>query len=77
MKVTTKGQVTIPIEVRERLGIYPGAEVEFTIEGRAAKLTPIRRTTKAAKRLVQRLQGRATLGMTTDEILALTRGEED
>jgi AbrB family looped-hinge helix DNA binding protein len=29
MRVTTKGQVTIPKEIRDRLGIGPGSEVEF------------------------------------------------
>jgi AbrB family looped-hinge helix DNA binding protein len=32
-KVTTKGQVTIPQEIRDRLGIHPGSTVEFSVEG--------------------------------------------
>jgi len=31
-KVTSKGQITIPKEVRERLGLRPGDEVEFLVE---------------------------------------------
>jgi AbrB family looped-hinge helix DNA binding protein len=75
MKVTTKGQVTIPQEFREQLGIQPGAEVEFSIEGDGLRLTPVKKATENARKLVQRLRGSASLGMTTDEIMALTRGE--
>ena len=39
MRITSKGQVTIPLEVRERLGLLPNTEVEFTIRGDAALLT--------------------------------------
>ena len=75
MKVTTKGQVTIPMQIRERLGIQPGAEVEFVLEGNAAKVIPIKKATEHGARIVERLRGKATVKMTTDEILALTRGE--
>jgi len=33
MRVTSKGQVTIPAGIRERFGFLPGAEVEFVVEG--------------------------------------------
>lgn len=75
MKVTTKGQVTIPQEIREQLGIYPGAEVDFTIEGDAIKITPTRRPIPMCKSLIEQMRGRATVRMSTDEILELTRGE--
>ena len=75
MRVTTKGQVTIPIEIRERLNIRPGAEVEFVLEGDAIKVIPTKRITRHGMRVVDRLRGKATVKMTTDEILALTRGD--
>ncbi|MBN1402827.1 MAG: AbrB/MazE/SpoVT family DNA-binding domain-containing protein [Anaerolineae bacterium] len=74
MKVTTKGQVTIPIEVRERLGIEPGSEVEFEVEGDSVKLTPVTQPSRG-ERIVAHLRGRATVKMSTDEIMALMRGE--
>jgi len=74
MKVTTKGQVTIPLEIRERLNIQPGTDVEFVVEGNVVKLAPTRRGQVRGKRVVERLRGRATVRMTTDEIMALTRG---
>ena len=74
MKVTTKGQVTIPLEIRERLAITPGTEVEFAVEGNVVKLVPAKRGQVRGRRVIERLRGRATVRMTTDEILALTRG---
>ena len=72
MRITSKGQVTIPLEVRERLGLLPNTEVEFTIRGDAALLT------KAGARrrgpaLVEHLRGRGDGTLTTDQIMALTR----
>jgi AbrB family looped-hinge helix DNA binding protein len=75
MKVTTKGQVTIPLEVRERLNILPGAEVEFVVEGDAARMIPVKTATHG-RRLVERMRGKGTVQMSTDEIMALTRGDE-
>jgi len=73
MKVTTKGRVTIPMEIRGQLGIQPGAEVEFAVDGNTIRMTPVREAAAHGRRIVQRLRGRATVRMTTDEIMALTR----
>ncbi len=78
MKITTKGQVTIPVEIREKLGLLPNTEVEFEIVGKAVRLRKVRRANGAGRRgksIVERLRGRGSVRMTTDEILALTRGE--
>jgi AbrB family looped-hinge helix DNA binding protein len=76
MRITSKGQVTIPIEIRERVGLLPHTEVRFEVEGNTVRIV---REEKAAgsrgERLVERLRGRATSGLSTDEIMALTRGE--
>lgn len=73
-KVTSKGQVTIPKPVRELLGIGPGSSVDFR---RAAdgsivieKADRVRRKSRLAE-----LRGIAGPGLSTDEIMALTRGE--
>ena len=72
MRVGEKGQVTIPIEYRKALGLHPGSEVEF--EYRDEELV-IRKTDGGGRgaRLVERLRGTSKSGMTTDELLALTR----
>ncbi len=74
MRVTTKGQVTIPLAVREQLNIQPGTEVDFLVDGNVVKLVRTRTGQARGRRIVNRLRGRATVRMTTDEIMALTRG---
>ncbi len=74
MKVTEKGQVTIPKDLRDALGIGAGTEVEFerrkdTIVVRKSDRSPTR-----GSQLAERLRGRGDVEMTTDEIMALTRG---
>ena len=68
-------QVTIPIEIRARLGLLPNTEVAFELQGNSARLIKIssRRAGSRGHEAVQRLRGAATVKMTTDEILALTR----
>ncbi len=79
MRVTAKGQVTIPIEVRQALGILPGSEVDFVVRGTSAKLVKAKqkngRPTRGEK-VVAHLKGRGTanLDLTTDDIMKLMRG---
>jgi AbrB family looped-hinge helix DNA binding protein len=78
MKITTKGQVTIPVEIREKLGLLPATEVEFEVVGRAVRIRKVRsagRVGRRGKSIVERLRGRGSVRMSTDEILALTRGD--
>lgn len=75
MRVTEKGQVTIPIEMREQLGIMPGDEVEFHVEGDAVVLKRGQGTPSRGQRMVNLLMGSGDVEMTTDEIMELTRGE--
>jgi antitoxin PrlF len=76
MRITSKGQVTIPIEIRERVGLLPHTEVRFEVEGNTVRIL---REEKPAgsrgQRLLDRMRGRATARMSTEEIMALTRGE--
>jgi AbrB family looped-hinge helix DNA binding protein len=72
-KVTTKGQVTIPQDIRERLGIHPGSTVEFGVEGDVVTIRRARDGGRGAG-IVAQLRGRATARLSTDEIMALTRG---
>jgi antitoxin PrlF len=73
--VTRKGQVTIPKPVRDRLGIKPGSKLEFEIgdDGRAYLRTVGQRRVQRSR--FERMRGTATSGLTTEEIMALTRGE--
>lgn len=76
MRITSKGQVTIPVEIRERLGLLPNSEVDFEIEGNAVRIRRARgpRQRVRGRSIVAHLKGKATTRMTTDEIMALTRG---
>lgn len=78
-QVTVKGQVTIPKRVREYLGIKPGSGVEFEV-GKEGEVV-VRKAGTALKHARPKsrfaaIRGTATARMSTDEILALTRGTE-
>ena len=78
MQVTSKGQVTIPQEIRNRLGLLPHTRVEFELAGDHARIRKARHQPGESARgrwLVETLRGSADTRMSTDEILALTRGE--
>ncbi|KAI9130976.1 AbrB/MazE/SpoVT family DNA-binding domain-containing protein [Acaryochloris sp. CCMEE 5410] len=71
MRVTTKGQVTIPRKVREILGIMPETEVEFIEENGRFYIEKV--SSQRATKKFEKLRGIATVKMSTDEILDLTR----
>jgi AbrB family looped-hinge helix DNA binding protein len=73
MRLTSKGQVTIPQEIRERLGLLPQTEVDFEIDGDAVRIRPARRSRSRGDALIARMRGTAAPGLTTDQIMALTR----
>ncbi len=75
MRITSKGQVTIPIEIREKLGLLPETEVTFEIVGNSVRIKKSRTNADRARRLIAHMRGRGTTRMSTDEIMALTRGE--
>jgi AbrB family looped-hinge helix DNA binding protein len=79
MRITSKGQVTIPADIRERAGLLPDTEVEFSYDGETVQLRRAVSTRKPSRgeRLVAHLRShRGGLRMTTDEIMALTRGDD-
>jgi AbrB family looped-hinge helix DNA binding protein len=78
MRITTKGQVTIPQEIRDELGLLPNTEVTFAVVNGEARI----RKAESGKSLsrgdgvVARLRGaRPSNKLTTDEIMALMRGK--
>ena len=73
MRITTKGQVTIPQEIRDRFGFLPNTEVDFEVAGNTVRLRKAKSPSRAKTALLA-LRGSATVRMTTDQILALTRG---
>jgi AbrB family looped-hinge helix DNA binding protein len=75
MRITSKGQVTIPQEIRERFGLLPDTEVEFVAKGNTVQIVKLKSAARPTRgeALVGRLRGRSSVRMSTDEILALTR----
>jgi len=75
MRVTIKGQVTIPQEIREKFGITPAAEVDFVEE--KDRIYLVKRKGEPQKTYkFRKFRGIANVKMTTDEIMALTRGNK-
>ena len=73
--LTSKGQVTVPKTVRDYLGLKPGEPVAFErVANGDVVLRPARGRSKTRLSRFAKLRGRATVGMTTEAILALTRG---
>ena len=84
MRVTQKGQVTIPKHIRDKAGIRPGTEVDFRLENekvvvlkRPADESARRKRGREILEYLERMRGAANSGLTTDEIMEMTRGPYD
>jgi AbrB family looped-hinge helix DNA binding protein len=75
MRITSKGQVTIPADIRERAGLLPHTEVDFEFDGEVVRIvrTDPRGKPGRGALLVAHLRGRGDVAMSTDAIMALTR----
>jgi len=76
VQITTKGQVTIPQDIRNRLGLLPHTQVEFELAGDHARIRKARCPSGESvrgRRALEALRGTADTHMSTDQILALTR----
>ncbi len=77
MRITSKGQVTIPQEIREKLGLHPHTEVAFTVERGAAVLRPKKGRGTIGERTVARLKQGPKMIMSSKQLLALLRDPPD
>ena len=76
MRITSKGQVTIPQDIREKLGLLPHSEVEFEIVGDSVQVRKKKgKKMSRGEMIVAHLRGRGNKRFTTSEIMAMTRGE--
>jgi AbrB family looped-hinge helix DNA binding protein len=73
-RLTSKGQVTIPKPVRDLLGIAPGDAVDFEL-ARDGRIVLVKVDGRPSVSRFEALRGRAGAGLSTDEIMTLTRGE--
>lgn len=80
MRVTSKGQVTIPQDIREKAGILPDTEVEFEYVRGRVTLRPVGKPQSRARRAIERLRGSGTnpawKGKSTNEIMTHLRGDD-
>jgi AbrB family looped-hinge helix DNA binding protein len=75
MRLNSKGQVTIPAELRHRHGLHEGDEVEVVEDGRSLRIVPVKGDLTRGQRLVRRMRGRASTKLSTDELMELLRGD--
>jgi AbrB family looped-hinge helix DNA binding protein len=79
MRITSKGQVTIPQEIRERAGLLPHTEVEFLIDADGVRIVKAAGQSRRSRgdEAIERLQRASRhVTMSTDELMALTRGDD-
>jgi antitoxin PrlF len=77
MRITSQGMVPIPPEIQEQLGLVPDTEVQLVVEGDALRITKSARERETrGGEVIRRLRGRALTALSTDEIMAMTRGDE-
>ena len=79
MVLNSKGQLTIPAHLRAKYGLHPGDEIEVVEAGGVLQIVRAEGAESRGQRLVRRLRNTATgqevAGMSTDQIMALLRGE--
>ena len=76
MRISSRGRVTIPQDIRERYGFLPHTEVEFVEEAGAVVLHKGKGSNRQAREWIRRYRGSLKGGLTTDELMRLTRGED-
>ena len=77
MRLTTKGQVTIPQAIRARLGLLPHTEVEFDVVGDSVRVRKARGKQTRGEMMIARLRASPWKpGLTTEQVMAMTRGED-
>ena len=84
MRITSKGQVTIPLEIRRRAGFLPGTDVAVVMDGDVVRIVRAEPGEQVNARRVtefddwlDKVRGTDTSGLSTDEIMEVTRGYRD
>ncbi len=77
MRITEKGQITIPQEIREKYGFLPESEIQFVEEKGAVYLSKVPEKKSRGKKLIEQMRNKATVKLSTEQIMKLTRGESD
>lgn len=72
MKISPNGQITIPPDIQEQLGLLPGTQIQFEVIGDTLQIRKPR-TLSWGTQLIATIRGKATSGLTTNDIMQLTR----
>ena len=75
MQITQKGQITIPVEIRERYGFLPNTSIEFEEENNKVYIVKSQ-ISLAKENPFDYVRGKASSGLSTDEIMKLTRSDD-
>ncbi len=75
MRLNSKGQVTIPAELRRKHHLHEGDEVEVVEDGATLRIVRVKGSQTRGERVAGRMRGKATTTMSTDELMELLRGE--
>jgi len=77
VRITSKDQVTIPVDIRRRARLLPQTEVEFEFDGKAVRIVraKARKRDGRGARLIRHLRGSGDVAMSTNAIMALTRDD--
>jgi antitoxin PrlF len=77
MRITSKGQVTIPKGLRDEFGLLPGTEVEFVAEKGRVTVRRLEGDRNRGRGIVERLRNASggDIDLSTEEIMRMTRGE--
>lgn len=76
MEITQDGKIQIPMDIQEQLGFLPGTEVELKVIGETLQLQK-KQPSSRGQVLIEKMRGKATANLTTDEIMKLTRCADD
>jgi len=74
VRITQKGQVTIPQAIREKLGLFQDTEVTFDVVGDSVRIRKVKNGKGRGNRLIAHMRGKGKVKLTTDEIMSMTRG---
>lgn len=77
MRITTKGQVTIPLALRNKFGLLPNTEAVFQETEGGVVIRPVKTKDALIGERLRAARGVADTAIRTDDIMRLTRGEDD
>ena len=77
MRITEKGQITIPQEIREKYGFLPQSEIQFVEENGTVCLQKVPQKNSRGKKIIEHMRNKSTVKMSTEQIMKLTRDYSD